>query len=477
MDIVKRNTFSPAILLLAASLLGGGLSAQQNDSPFDATVDPLQSELRDSKLIERLNQSLEQIGGSTSPTVSSTERETLQQVIALMDTGSLDAAVNFLRPNVTPESSAALDFYLATLYYNDNQFEPAKRYFRSAIEKFPNFLSAHRTLGLLEARQDDLPEAEKHLTRAIELGDRDPTAYGVLGFIYQQTGRLVSAEAAYRNAMILMPGNEDWKVNLASVLLEEGKYDEAAALFEQLIQSDPSDERFWLAQSNAFLQMEEYARAVQNIEIVHEMGKAKADVLRQLGNLYLNLDAPEVATEAFMASIEEAPEGDPGDPIDTASFLVRYGSYTEADQLLGKVQEVYGERLTEQHQLDVLTLRSRIELAQGNAEEAVPILEEILNRDPLQGQALLTLANHFSNSERPEEVKQADLYFERATELDAEPEFLAEAHLRYGIFLVRQDEYQKALEQLRLANSFEEDDYIRDYIRQVEQIRRSRPDV
>ena len=68
---------------------------------------------------------------------------------------------------------------------------------------FPNFLRAHKNLANLLFRQDKPKEAKVHFVKAIELGDRDAVTFGLLGAIYLDESKLISAESALRNSLMI----------------------------------------------------------------------------------------------------------------------------------------------------------------------------------------------------------------------------------------------------------------------------------
>jgi hypothetical protein len=54
-----------------------------------------------------------------------------------------------LEKSMNPDGSAALDFILANLDYQNGQLDEAVDYYGRALGKFPDFRRAHKNLGLL----------------------------------------------------------------------------------------------------------------------------------------------------------------------------------------------------------------------------------------------------------------------------------------------------------------------------------------
>ena len=112
----------------------------------------------------------------------------------------------------------------------------------------------------------------------------------------------------------------------------------------------------------------------------------------------------------------------------------------------------------------MLRLRARIAVAQGAGEEEALVLKEILEIDPLDGDALILLGQH---SRRSGDVEQAIFYFERAAGIEG---FEAEALVRHAQAVVSQGNYSAALPLLRRAQQIDPRDNIQEYLEQVERV-------
>ena len=61
--------------------------------------------------------------------------------------------------------------------------------------------------------------------------------------------------------------------------------------------------------------------------------------------------------------------------------------------MISDIERVYGSDLSDSSQLDILNLKSRVSLAEGKTDEAKGYLESIIEVEPMNGDALLTLAS------------------------------------------------------------------------------------
>ena len=85
---------------------------------------------------------------------------------------------------ITPESSAALDFTLANLYVQANDYPKAVAQYRQAIRKFPDFQRAQMNLGVVLIQLNQHVEAQKELVRTLELGGENGNIYGLIGYCH-----------------------------------------------------------------------------------------------------------------------------------------------------------------------------------------------------------------------------------------------------------------------------------------------------
>ena len=106
-----------------------------------------------------------------------------------------------------------------------------------------------------------MPAAIKPLTRTIALGGGDGKVFGLLGFAYASVGRNVSAEAAYRQALVFEPENLDFKLGLVKSAVATANYDYALALLDELIREYPERDNLWTLQANLYIQKEQPAKA------------------------------------------------------------------------------------------------------------------------------------------------------------------------------------------------------------------------
>jgi tetratricopeptide (TPR) repeat protein len=400
------------------------------------------------------------------PDISEVEQAVLDQVAALMAReGGEDLARRYLEKIIKPSDSAVFDFTLANIYFQQDKLEIAAKWYERAANKFPSFLRAHKNLGIVRVRLEKHEEAVASLSRAIGLGARDHVTYGLLAYAHMTGKAPASAETAYRMALMLEPGLQDWKIGLSRVLFQQGKHAEAAAVAGELIAANPENRDFWVMQANAFTGMQELDRAVGNYEYLRAREMAESSHLNSLGDLYVKLGHLDLATESYSAALLADPNGDPALYIRNGEILAARGGNREAEHLVGEIRTRLSEKLGDPQKKQILKLQARTAAALGRAdEEQERILGEIVALDGMDGEALLLLGRHYA---RVGQAEKAYFQFERAANLD---DFRAEALMRHGQALVRNKQFKEALPLLQQAQELDPKEDLARFIEQVKRV-------
>jgi len=457
--IKKRST-----LLLAAIWLGAGFALPLRAGEPQATPalgiwdDP-----------EFQKQFLGSYGfqAEIEPRVTAVEREQLEQLLPLLGSDAGAAAVQ-LDKLATPSASAVFDFTLGNVYFQQERLDRAAEHYRTAVFKFPSYRRAHKNLALIHVRKGEFAEAVTELSRVIELGGNDGLTFGLLGYAQASLEQYVAAESAYRSAMMLQADMLDWKLGLTQTLLKQQKYGEAATLCEELIARYPERAELWLLQANAYIGMGKPLDAAQDYEILRRMGQATLQSLNVLGDIYVNEGLWDLAGGAYGEALDADPQQSLDRPLRAVEVLAQRGALTQAKTLLERVERSRGGNLEDPARIKLLKLAARIAVAEGTGGNAVDVLEQVVALDPLDGEALMLLGQHYAGAD---DADRAIFYYERAESLG---EFAAEANVRHAQLLVSQSRYAEALPLLKRAQELKPRDDVARYLDQVERAARAR---
>jgi tetratricopeptide (TPR) repeat protein len=410
------------------------------------------------------------IHSEVEPTIPETEREDLEKVMELMGQPNGPRLTRSYIASLDLKAvSAVFDFTLANLYFQEEKLEASAHWYERAIGKHPSYRRAFKNLGMVYVRLGEYQKAADALTRAIALGDHEGTSYGLLGYSHAMREELTSAEGAYRQAVMLQPDVLDWRLGLAKTLFRQQRYEEAAVLCGELMEAYPDQPDYWLLQANAYLGMKEPLRAAVNYEYLHLAGKATAQSMNTLGDIYVNEGVMDMAADAYLAALRLDQDQRPDLFLRDAEILLARAAYDDAERLLKAVEEKYGADLAAEHRKRKLKMEARLAAIRGTSgEEHVALLKQIAELDPLDGEALILLAQHYVDAD---DFERAVFYFERAQGIE---ETEAVACLRHAQALVREGRFDDALPLLKRSQQIEPREDVATYLEQVEKAAKMR---
>ena len=407
------------------------------------------------------------ISSDLEPKLPATEKEAFTKIADLAATDVVKAYFE-LKSVVTADSSAVFDFTLGSIAYQLNRPNEAAKYLESATRKFPNYLRAYKNLGLIQLQQGRTDDAIRSLTRSIELGGGDGNTFGLLGTAYVSKENFVSAEGAFRNALLLQPTTPEWKLGLARCIFRQNKYAEAVSLMNDLIERQPDKPEFWLLLASAHLGLKEPIAAATCYEMIDRLGKSTPDTLTSLADIYIQESNFPLAVETYLRALDLKPGQKIDRPLRAAEVLNGKGAPAEAGILLEKLKIYAGNNIDADKKKKMLKLEAKIASAQGKTAESAAVLEQILKEDPLDGDALLLLGQHYAKSNQPE---KAIFLFERAEGME---QFEADAKVRHAQVLVTAGKYDEAVPLLKRAQEIKARDSIARYLEQIERLLKTR---
>jgi Flp pilus assembly protein TadD len=377
-------------------------------------------------------------------------------------------AIATLQGLCKPKVSAVFDFTLGILYFQNGDPTNAVKHFEAALAKFPDYRRAQKNLALALMHSEQYDAAIKPLTRTIAMGAGDGKVFGLLGFAYLNQGRATSAEAAYGQAVAFEPDNLDFKMGLLRCAVATGNYDRALALVDELIKQYPERDNLWNLQANIYIQKEQPAKAAVSLEILRRLEKATPANLYLLGDLYMAQEARDLAVTAYMEAIEKDNGQNSVKALRAAQILVGRSAWDESRKLFAKIRGTAGVKLSDPDELKLLKLESKVAMSTGAGAEAIQVLEKIVERNPLDGEALLLAGDYYAKNQQRE---KAEFRYDAASKLQG---FEADAFVKYAQLLVQSQKYAKAVELLHKAQKAKQRDNVQRYLEKVEQLARTR---
>ena len=209
---------------------------------------------------------------------------------------------------MNPRSPEALNG-LAGLLTKEQQYPQAAGVYQQLIKVQPGNLDGWRGLFLAFARdrqdQKALATAQQYPARVRLALEKDPEYLRSLAIIYQAQGRSADAQRVLTEALALpFPDNgtslkTDTKLQYAGILMDAKRYDQAAALYTQILNEDRGNVSAWMGLVSAHHELGQDTQAIADVEkmppATYEAALGDPGFLSLLGAIYQQANQLEVA--------------------------------------------------------------------------------------------------------------------------------------------------------------------------------------
>lgn len=182
----------------------------------------------------------------------------------------------------------------------------AEQAFRNALELYPNLPGFHRELANVLNRQGRREEAIAILSEFIAQGSTDPHSHALLGHLLARSNDLTGAEHAFRKAVELGPETAEFRNELAGLLNNQGRREEALAILRQLVAEGSTDVHMYVRFGHLLTQSGDLAGAADTFRSATTIDPSNSGVKRALDDVLARLAEQEA--EAARAAEPREPE-------------------------------------------------------------------------------------------------------------------------------------------------------------------------
>lgn len=149
------------------------------------------------------------------------------------------------------ESALAIDninnqvrINLATLYYNNKQYDKAEKAFKKVIEQEPTYGPVYYSLGLMYGELNRVEDAITQLKLAIKHMPENTRFYYNLGLLYDKKQDVNNAEKTFVAGLKIEPSNESLLYALAYVYAKSNQKAKAKNIVLRLIKLYPNNQQY-----------------------------------------------------------------------------------------------------------------------------------------------------------------------------------------------------------------------------------------
>jgi tetratricopeptide (TPR) repeat protein len=212
-----------------------------------------------------------------------------------------------------------------------NRVEEAEESLHRALELEPRSGPARLGLARIAQRRNDEEAALALLHEVIEIdpGSSGPAAYNAIGRLELRKRALEAASEAFLAALAIDRLNGPAYDGLASVLIEEGRSDEAIPYLEISLRFRPAQPQTLVTLAQVLRDRAEFDRAIALCERALAMSPKLATAYNTLGRIYRMQGDDERARDMYRSAMEYAPRFD-APHVNFAQLLLRNGREDEA---------------------------------------------------------------------------------------------------------------------------------------------------
>lgn len=375
---------------------------------------------------------------------------------------------------------------LGRLYKLNNEPAKAEDAFKKILAADPSSRNAISSLAQLYTDEGDYAQTISLLTKVPD-SDTDGPLLGMLAYAYSQTHKTDEAMATFEKAMAMDPDNQDIRRAYIETLMEAGKTDAARSELEKILKADPEDGRSYMRLAQLDRQEGRFEQARQELDRAKTlMPPDSAEIPYQQVMLEDAAGNPDKAIEILQGLLKqtENPKGEYtlAQANNRAIFLERLGQiYREQEKFdqaiaafkqietLGKDLAPRGEgmvietlRLAKQPEKALAAadaavkkypddrslryLRASLLGEQGHVDEAIKLLQDMVNGGPGDSEIYLSMAQIYSQAKR---YADAEAVTQKALGLSSKPEDQKVARFMLGSILERQKKWDLAEEQFK----------------------------
>eukprot|EP00484_Ammonia_sp_Unknown_P020607 CAMPEP_0197051640 /NCGR_PEP_ID=MMETSP1384-20130603/26252_1 /TAXON_ID=29189 /ORGANISM="Ammonia sp." /LENGTH=587 /DNA_ID=CAMNT_0042484231 /DNA_START=22 /DNA_END=1785 /DNA_ORIENTATION=- len=217
-----------------------------------------------------------------------------QHVVAILEKyGAISASINFVcgdyyykherfdEAEACLKKAAALDmknekyqqFYIRALLQNGKQSD-ADKYCQELISKDPNNVRWINTVGYICFDAFDLESAARHFSKCIELQPNDPYNVLDLAMVLCELGRVDEAEKMTREIVQKQANFVSAQYRLARILEYKQQYKEAQAVYVKAMEMEPNKAKMNMGYAHLLYLMGEYEESMKFFQISAKIDKA-----------------------------------------------------------------------------------------------------------------------------------------------------------------------------------------------------------
>ena len=214
----------------------------------------------------------------------------------------------YLISQVNRSSPPQSDIDRLTNYYQDGNYDDAETLAKSITEQFPKYPFGWKILGATLQKSGKISEALNAMQQSAALNTEDTEVHYNLALVLKELDRFEEAEASYKKAISLQPNYFKAHNNLGSILEKLGRSDEAELSYRQAIALNPDFAEANYNLGNILQDFGQFEEALLSYKKTMSLNPNLFDIHTNLGNTLQELNLFEEAEESYRKAISLQPD-------------------------------------------------------------------------------------------------------------------------------------------------------------------------
>lgn len=338
--------------------------------------------------INKVLEQLKEFADSPDLKQVSAKANSLRGEIALAANQPAEAEAAFRRALESDANHKRAHSGLAQVLIANNKIAEAITAAKAAIAAGDDSALIYALLGHAQFRSKLNDEALTSLTEALKREPNNPQALRDRAEVYLARNDATRA-AADLQALLAIEKSTPTALRLAALYRANKQYDEASKLYQQVADTDPSNQEARTALAEILIELGKAENAIAQLESLIKAEPNRADLRSQLATL-LVVNQPDKALEQYQAAAKLAPNN-PNHLIGVGSALVKMKRFDEA---IAALKPLLSQSLKEEQ---TYTVRANIATAlfelkdyPGAAREYIWMLDYLSKRGEQKKTAVTT---------------------------------------------------------------------------------------
>jgi tetratricopeptide (TPR) repeat protein len=297
---------------------------------------------------------------------------------------------------------------LGKTYMQRDQLDEAERWLAKASEYKEHCPEAWYQLGKVKLRRGRKEQALRFFERFVETSKHDPAAWNQVGVDLFMNGEVKEAEWFLEQALCVNKSFADAHFNLGVLYFSTERFDEAKEAFCRTEQMESAIPEAYNYLGLLAFRDRDYARAEAYYQKASQLLPDMADILFNLGRLYMQMDRTDEAIAQLRACLSK--DGGNADAYNCLGLcLLEKGATSGAvkafqrslqlfpgqeriKNILERLEETGTMKPCKPSQGESLWEVAESHFVGGEYRKALPLYEEILGANPANMEALMRLS-------------------------------------------------------------------------------------